>query len=90
MTHPTEDNLNFADIRAEQWRQYHFKDYRKLIKSPVALHVSKNGHRVLDADGFSHYIPYGWYDLTWRVEDGERPFIGFGPDAQEKFNMECK
>jgi len=47
-------------------RTYIFPGNEKVtINEPQFLIVSDNGHRLLDADGISHYIPYGWIHLFW-------------------------
>jgi len=55
------------DIANEHFREYDFGTSGKvLIKEPRFLNVSSSGgHRVLDANGESHYIPPGWIHLRW-------------------------
>lgn len=69
-------DMKFEDISNEKHRAYTFgKDgsfYTILIENPVKIHVSDSGgHRVLDKQGVSHYIPTGWLHLEWKVTDGE-------------------
>lgn len=69
-------NLIFSDLSDEQWRRYEFGngDYVE-IPNPIALNVSKSmGHRVLDSEGLSHYIPPYWNHLVWKVKEGKKPF----------------
>jgi len=57
------------DISAEVYRLYRFpKGETVMIKKPMVLIVSDNGHRVVDKEGYSHYIPYGWIHLKFKVE----------------------
>ena len=44
------------------------------ITKPVFLIVSDNGHRLQDAKGVSHYVPYGWIHLSWK-NIGDRSFF---------------
>jgi len=42
------------------------------IDNPRWLYVAPSGsHRIIDKDGRSHYIPYGWKHLWWKVEEGK-------------------
>jgi hypothetical protein len=71
-----ESGLAFTDITTEAWREYEFRDERIRLDEPVALNVSKSGgHRVLTADGVSHYIPPGWHHLKWYARDGMPHFV---------------
>jgi hypothetical protein len=76
-------SYDFIDISSEMYRTY---DYIKIvddepvlvglmIENPQWLAVSKTGHRILDIDGDSHYIPYGWIHLTWTVRPGCPHFV---------------
>jgi len=57
------------DISSEVYRLYRFpKGESVMIKKPAILIVSDNGHRVVDQGGYSHYIPYGWVHLKFKVE----------------------
>lgn len=59
------------DISAEVYRLYRFpKGESVMIKKPATLIISDNGHRVVDKEGYSHYIPYGWVHLKFKVEKG--------------------
>lgn len=67
--------LNFKSVENEQWREYDFGDSKIRIDNPLCLDVSASGgHRVLAADGVSHYVPKGWKHLTWKVKEGEPAF----------------
>jgi len=38
------------------------------INSPIKLNVSKSGgHRIIDSEGISHYIPPKWIQFTGRL-----------------------
>ena len=66
------DDLKWKSIEHETFRIYRFpEDEYVLINEPRLLHVSRSGgHRVLDADNTSHYIPSGWIHLYWTTDDG--------------------
>ena len=70
-------NLAFTDISSEQWRVYQFLGGDVVrIEQPLRLNVSDSGgHRIFDAEGFSHYIPAGWVHLKWAVKDGCPNFV---------------
>lgn len=69
-------DLEFSDISSEKWRQYDWGHTTILIESPLSLNVSESGgHRVLAADGVSHYIPSGWIHLSWEAKDGAPHFV---------------
>jgi len=68
--------LEFADISNESYRTYHFPDGSAVtIYDPLKLNVKRklNGdsHRIIDANGVSHYIPAGWNHLEWKGKNGE-------------------
>jgi len=43
------------------------------IDNPKWLYVAPSGsQRIIDKHGRSHYIPYGWTHLWWKVEDGKK------------------
>lgn len=69
--------LNFTDISSEEYRQYLFGDGTTVkIEGPQFLNVSKNGgHRIFDAQGISHYVPYGWRHLSWKSKEGSPNFV---------------
>jgi hypothetical protein len=58
----------------EEYRTYKFAEgefiHEIIIKKPVFLIVSNNGHRLLDEEGISHYVPYGWIELSWKNVEG--------------------
>lgn len=69
-------SLKFNSLESEKFRVYQFRDgFEVRIVSPKVLNVSKGGgHRVLDAEGVSHYIPSGWVHLYWIVKEGQPAF----------------
>jgi hypothetical protein len=70
-------DLEFTDISSEQWREYRFLGGETVrIEAPHRLNVSDSGgHRILDGQGVSHYIPAGWIQLSWQVKDGAPNFV---------------
>lgn len=71
-----ESGLRFTDISSEQWREYTFAGGQTAhIEAPMWLHISENGHRLLDAAGVSHYVPRAWVHLKWLAKDGEPQFV---------------
>ena len=61
------------DISKENFRIYEFPGGDIVrIECPEMLVVSDNGHRVVDAQKISHYIPYGWIHLWWENIDKEK------------------
>jgi hypothetical protein len=67
----------FTDISAEESRQYSWPcGARVVITSPLQLNVSESGgHRILDSNGVSHYVPTGWIHLCWKVKAGAAHFV---------------
>lgn len=65
---------DFRTISSELFREYHFKDYVLRIEDPVLLHVSANGHRIVDSKNKSYYVPNGWYCIQWQSREGFKPF----------------
>ena len=70
------NKLEFKDISDEQYRVYEWAGYSKIrINEPLQLNVSESGgHRILDKEGTSHYIPKGWLHLYWVVKEGKPTF----------------
>lgn len=69
-------DLKFVSIFSEEYREYTFPGGDKIrIEGPRQLNVSKNGHRVLDTAGVSHYIPQGWIHLEWKAKEGAPHFV---------------
>jgi hypothetical protein len=68
--------MKFDSLEDEFSRSYVFPNKEIVtIYAPVMLNVSESGgHRVLDNDGVSHYIPSGWIHLYWKVKKGTDPF----------------
>lgn len=63
--------MKFHDISSEEWREYEFDGVTKKVRieKPIALNVSKTGgHRLIDSQGISHYIPRGWKHLSWKAD----------------------
>ena len=66
----------WTDISSEIIRQYHFGDTVVQIDFPCWLHVSASGgHRILDEDGYCHYIRCGWEHIMWRVKKDAPHFV---------------
>jgi hypothetical protein len=72
-----ESGLNFVDISTEQFRVYTWPNGSEvIINLPKKLNVAKSGgHRIFDAEEFSHYIPSGWIHLKWKVWNGCPNFV---------------
>ena len=67
-----QSDLTLNDISSEDWREYDFGSQAVRIVKPLALNVSKaGGHRVIDAEGVSHYVPKGWIHLSWKSKEGQ-------------------
>lgn len=60
-------DLEWNDILTNEYREYLFPDgFVVRVDNPMRLNVSESGgHRILDADGMSWYIPSGWRALRW-------------------------
>lgn len=68
--------LHFIDISSEKARTYYFPGNESVtIYDPQFLNVSRSGHRLLDAEGNSHYIPKGWVHLVWKAKNEEFHFV---------------
>lgn len=65
------DDLEWKRIDHETYRTYVFRNNQLItIVKPMVLNVSKSGgHRVVDAENVSHYIPSGWIHLYWETDD---------------------
>lgn len=66
----------FKDISDEEWREYTFGVGIVRIEQPKWLHVKRqtetqHSHRIIDANGISHYIPSGWIALKWKSPTGK-------------------
>lgn len=70
-----ESENSFVNISSEEFRVYNFGNTEVKILDPLYLAVSKNGHRVLDGNGVSHYIPKGWIHLYWKAKIGAPHFV---------------
>jgi len=71
----------FVNISSEEYREYTFVTEKGIpfkirINEPTNLSVSASGgHRLLDAEGISHYIPSGWVQLSWKAKAGQPNFV---------------
>lgn len=75
-TFRNKSGLKFKNIESEAYRTYVFKDVEVRIDYPIALNVSRSGgHRVVDANGVSHYVPSGWFHLKWEVFEDQPHFV---------------
>jgi len=72
-----DSGLIFTVITTEKYRTYEWGDgFVVTIKEPTHLNVSKSGgHRLLDKEGKSHYVPSGWKHIYWEVFDGKSNFV---------------
>ena len=72
-----ESGHDFTDVSSESWREYRFIGGDVVrIERPLWLSVSESrGHRIFDAEGRSHYIPWGWIHLSWSAREGEANFV---------------
>lgn len=70
-------DLVFTDISNEKYRVYKFDNgFIVRIELPTYINVSSSGgHRVLDNQGISHYIPSGWKHLYWEVFENKPNFV---------------
>ena len=67
-----QSTLTLNNISSEDWREYDFGSQSVRVTKPLALNVSKSGgHRIIDAEGVSHYVPKGWIHLSWKSKEGE-------------------
>lgn len=68
--------LIFASLENESFRVYEFDGGTQVrIENPVAVSLSSSGgHRILDGEGVSHYIPPTWIHLYWMVKEGKPHF----------------
>jgi hypothetical protein len=75
--HTAINNMNEPkDISTEIKRRYTWPDGATVeIHKPVSLIVSNNGHRIADADGNGHYVPFGWIHLFWENQKGASPIV---------------
>ena len=66
------ENMSFNSLESEEYRIYFFpKGEERRIDYPVAINVSRSGgHKIIDGDGITHYIPKGWIELVWKARDG--------------------
>ena len=58
-------SLNFDDISSEMYRTYHYADGSTVTYlEPIALAITKGGHRLITADGECHYILTTWQRIS--------------------------
>lgn len=85
-----QSNREFKDISSEKYRYYVYPGYvgtitdgglselvntiNRVINNPIGLSVSKSGHYVIDNKGTTHFMPFGFVELTWKPKDG-RPNV---------------
>lgn len=69
--------MEFKLITSELYRVYRFANGSEVrINEPIKINVSKTGgHRILDNEGVSHYVPFGWIHLSWKAKQGEPEFV---------------
>lgn len=72
-----DSGLEFKLIGTERRRTYEWADgYKLTIEYPQYLNVRPSGgHRILDAEEVSHYIPTGWRHLYWTVQGTSANFV---------------
>ena len=59
----------WIDISSEEFRAYTFVKSAVIINKPQHLNISDSGgHRILDGEGVSHYIPAGWTAISWKAD----------------------
>jgi hypothetical protein len=76
MTFINESENKFVDIDSEEFRIYRYPNKEEVrIDGPLKLAVSAGGHRLFDAEGFSHYVPKGWIHLKWKPLPGKPNFV---------------
>lgn len=70
-----EKTMKNLDITSEQYRTYHYPDFDYTVQLPQYVILSDSGtHRVLDAEGVSHWIAAGFKAISWKVKEGEKNF----------------
>lgn len=68
-------SYEFIDLN-ERWRTYYYADgTEQTIIAVQKLAVSKSGHRLFTADGLSHFVPFGWIRVSWKVVEGTPNFL---------------
>lgn len=69
----------FTELK-DEWREYDIVKEGVMttirIEKPRFLNVNPKhyAHRILDAQGVSHYIPAGFIALRWKVQEGTPNF----------------
>ncbi len=65
-----ESMREFESIEGETRRVYNFgEEGEVVIDSPMELHMSSHGHYIFDAEEVMHYVPYGWIELRFEVNE---------------------
>ena len=68
--------MYFTNIENEKYRVYEFSSGIVRIDNPKMLNVSSSGgHRILDCNGISHYIPNRWNHIYWEAKEGCDKFV---------------
>jgi hypothetical protein len=69
-------DLEFTDISSEEWRKYVTPFGTYDVQSPTHLNVSENGHRILDAEGVSHFIDTSkGFFISWKAIGNNPHFV---------------
>ena len=67
--------MKFKSLESEIYREYIFPTGKVRIDYPLMLNVSPSGgHKIIDINSVSHYIPTGWIHLQWVVKPGCKNF----------------
>jgi hypothetical protein len=66
------DKFEEIDISMESVRVYTFSDGSTYtIYNPLKLFMKGTSHRILDADGFMHWVPTRFLAIKWKPkQDG--------------------
>lgn len=61
--------LAWKSIETEEYRIYLFDGGESVkIDNPVKLNISDSGgHRIVDSEGISYYIPPYWNCIKWKA-----------------------
>lgn len=66
--------LKTLDISAEHWREYYYLEtkltYRIADPVKLVLREGGSGHRIVDADGVTHWCPVNVpHIIRWKSDD---------------------